>query len=574
MNRESIRLKLTAALCSLLPIWSHAQDISQIAKSDPLIITGAVGTQNTYHSSTNGYGYAAPWSSMFYANLNVRLYGMSMPFSISYSNTNWDYNYPYFSLSLSPSYKNWTGYIGQSSMNMSTYVMNMGFNGVGVEYADKRFRSGLFYGVLRKAINDDPTDPMARSPQMKRLGWGFKVGYGSSSHFLDLYLLRAYDCPSSVDEHWRSRLGAPQENIVVGVRGGTAPFRWLSFTANAAVSAFNTDKDAPKISTEDTQKFETLFTTRYSSLARFAGDVSANLNLGAFNASLSYRMIQPDYTSLGTYYMSNNYHSLGITLSTSLLNRIALSATFNGQKDNLTKKQLYTTKGYVYGVYASTRLDQHLSLSAGFNGYLQDQGDGTMVVTDSSRVHRVMSSLTFSPSWMTSTENFDHMVTLSTAYTSNKDLNDFSNGESDVKSLSLGLGYDIGVKPWGVNFILSANHQESKGYKSKYRSDIGSLGVSRSFLKEKNLNLSLTGSLCYNEVVGQSKSLSMGGNMSCGFTVKDVHVFSAQASLYKYGDVNLSKVRSGLDDTDVSVSLSYVYTFTLLDMKRKAEKKQ
>ena len=50
---------------------AQAQDISSIAKSDPLIITGAVGTQNTYYYSSLGYGYASPLSNMVYLNMNV-----------------------------------------------------------------------------------------------------------------------------------------------------------------------------------------------------------------------------------------------------------------------------------------------------------------------------------------------------------------------------------------------------------------------------------------------------------------------------------------------------------------------
>lgn len=560
-------------LCGWTTPPLHAQDISQIAQSDPLIITGAVGTQNTYHYSSAGNGYASPFSSMFYANLNVSVYGFNMPFSISYSNSNWEYNYPHFTLSLTPQYKNWTGYIGQSSMNMSSYVMNMGFNGIGVEYQGERFRAGIFYGVLHKAINDDPTDPFARSPQMKRVGWGFKVGYGTSTNYIDLYLLRAYDQPNSIDERWRSRV-TPEENIVVGLKGGVMPTKWLSFTANAAVSAFNTDRTAPKIETDETQRFDKIFSTRYSSLARFAGDVGANVSLAGINASLIYRLIQPDYTSLGTYYMSNNYHSLGLTLSTVLFKRVALSATFSGQADNLTKRQLYTTNGYVYGAFASTRLGQHFNLSASYNGYLQNQSDGTAQVTDSTRVNRRMSSFTFTPSYNTESEHLGHTVSLSTAYTSNKDLNKYATGESDVKSLSLGLAYDLGVKAWEVNFMMSLNHQESRGYKTKYSSEIATLGASRSFLQQKNLTLSASCSLCYNEVEHQSKSLSMGGNLNCSYMLKEVHAFTAQACFNKYGDVNITKVRSHLDDTDISVSFSYAYTFSLLHIKSKATKQR
>ena len=67
-----------------------------------------------------------------------------------------------------------------------------------------------------------------------------------------------------------------------------------------------------------------------------------------YNSSISYRLVQPDYTSLGTYYMTNNYHSLGLTLGATLFNKVSLSGTFSGQADNLSDEQLYTTCGYVY----------------------------------------------------------------------------------------------------------------------------------------------------------------------------------------------------------------------------------
>ena len=125
-----------------------AQDISQIAKSDPLIITGSIGTNNTYFHSSAGLGYMSPLSNSFFANLNFNIYGFSMPFSIYFSNDNLNFSYPQFSFNLSPSYKNFTAHIGQSSMPFSQYVLNMSFNGVGLEWRDKQFRASAFYGVL------------------------------------------------------------------------------------------------------------------------------------------------------------------------------------------------------------------------------------------------------------------------------------------------------------------------------------------------------------------------------------------------------------------------------------------
>ena len=146
--------------CSLFTSSAVAQDISQIAKSDPLVITGAVGTQNTYYYSSVGDGYSSPLSNMLFVNMNISVYGFSMPFSLYYSNDNLSFNYPHLSFNLNPRYKNWTGYVGRGSMAFSQYVMDMSFNGLGVEYDDgKRWRFGAFYGQLRKAINEYKKHP-------------------------------------------------------------------------------------------------------------------------------------------------------------------------------------------------------------------------------------------------------------------------------------------------------------------------------------------------------------------------------------------------------------------------------
>ena len=543
--------------------------ISEIAKNDPLIITGAVGTQNTYYYSSVGNGYASPWNNVFYANLNVSVYGINMPFSLYYTNDNTSFNHPHFTFSFNPRYKNWTGSIGRSSMPFSNYVMNMSYNGVGVEYTDKKWRFGAFYGSLRSPINDNPSDPLARSPQYRRIGWGFKVGYGSGTNYIDLYMLRAYDRVGSIDEHWRSYV-SPQENLVIGLKGGIAPIKPLTLNFNVASSILSTDKQAQKVETDAADNWSGIFQARYSTLARFAGDVSANLVLPGITASAYYRMIQPDYNSLGTYYMANNYQSLGLTATTHLFKKVSLSANFSGQEDNLTNKQLYTTRGLVYSANASTRFG-NLNLNLGYNGYTQKQFDGTVKVNDTTRVNRLMQSLTFSPSYNIDGTSLTHSMSLSASYTENKDKNKFSTHVGDIKSLALGASYNLGVKDWEMDFTGNINHQTSKGLNNRYTSDVASLTASRSFLKDKSLSVSATLSLIYNEIQYQSKSLSIAGDMQVGYTLNQKHIFSLSAGISKYGDVNPTRTRSTLDATNVNVSFNYNYAFTLLEIKKKAK---
>lgn len=568
-------MRISALLIMLvLPSVMHAQNISEIANSDPLIITGAVGTQNTYHYFSSGDGYSSPLSNSVYANLNISLYGISMPFTFYYTNDNTSFTYPQISFNISPQYKNWTAHIGRSSTDFSQYILNEAWNGVGLEYNSDRWHVGAFYGTLRKAINDNPADPAARTPQYKRKVWGVKAGYGTSQNGVNIYVLRSWDCLKSVNEEWQDRL-SPEENILVGVRGCVTPFKWASLSANIATSVFSTDTRMQTIDDKEAQKWENVFDVRYSSLMRFAGDATLNLALPlGINTSISYRIVQPDYKSLGVSYMPNNYQSLGITAATTLFNRVSLSGTYSGQNDNLTNRQLYTTSGYIYSLNASSRLGRHFNISAGFNGYTQRQSDGTAHVTDTTRIDRQMTSFTLTPTYMTETDDFGHSVAVSANYTSNTDRNDYTAAinHSDVTTTALGLSYGLNVKPWGMDFGLSLSHQQTEGYDTKYRSEVATVSASRSFLEEKNLNVSASVNLCYNEIQRQSKSLSLGGDISVGYTLKKVHNISASAGFNKYGDVNVSKVRSDLDCTDISCSLNYSYSFTLLQIKRKAKK--
>ena len=586
MNRKHPRAYLLYYMCTMAALVSPAlwtgqgeasaqsltqNSIATIAKSDPLIITGAIGTQNTYYTSSMGGGYRSPWSNSFYANLDISLYGISMPFAFYYSNDNSSFSFPHFSFHIDPTYKNWRGHFGRSSMNLSSYIMNMSFNGIGLEYNGK-LRFGAFYGELRNAINDDPTDPNARKPQYRRLGWGFKLGYGAGLNYLDVCLLRAYDRLNSVDAYWQDRIN-PQENIAVAVRGGLGLTKWLTLNGNLAFTAFSSDTRAERVHSDNLDRWDKIFEARYTSLMRIAADVSANLNLKSINASVYYKMVQPDYTTLGLYYTSNNFQSLGINASTMLFGKVSLSANFSGQEDNITRNQLFTTRGFVYSANASSNLG-NLALTAGYSGYRQVQSDGKAHVNDTTRVNRLMHSFYFAPSYTIEGENANNIFSLSASYTQNKDLNIFATGESDVKCLALGLSHALNVKSIDMTFSTSLSHQQSDGYQTRYTSEVLSFGTGRSFLKDKQLNTSINVNLCYNKIQDMQKMLSLGVDFSANYTLAKVHNFTLGCGFNKYSDTNISADRSSMGTSEFTASLGYTYTFTLLEIKRKAEKRE
>lgn len=576
MSKRIHRAYIISILLALtMPVTLCAQTISQqtisnISKSDPLIITGAIGTSNHYYHST-GYQYASPFASSAWASMNISLYGISMPVALYYSNSEFNFNYPHIAFNLNPSYKNWQGYIGQSTMQFSNYIMNMSFNGFGVEYKGKKgVRFGAFYGRLRNAVNDDPESLDARLPQYRRTAWGFKVGYGSGSNNIDLYVMRAWDTESSVSEYWRSYI-SPEENLLVGLRGTTRLTKWLGLSANVATSLFTTDTRAQSVESPKLERWDKIFDAKYTSSMHFAGDVSANLSFKGFNSSIYYKMVQPDYKSMGATYMSNNYQSLGISMTGHLLRKISLGGNFSLQSDNLSGEQLYTNRGFIYSASAATRLGQ-VSLSARYSGYMQCQYDGTATVNDSTRVHRIMHSLggSASYSWQRG-DMLTHTLTLSGGYNQNKDLNEYATGKSDVKTISGAGTYTMRVEPWDTDFSGTLNHQQSIGYDRKYTSDILSLTVMRTFFEENQLFLSATLNVCYNRMEKMRENMSLGGDMQVGWTLNKVHTFSLSGGIARSNDVNISDNESMYNVTELNVGVNYTYTFSLLELKRKAK---
>ncbi len=556
------------------PLAQHsakAQSISQIANSDPLIITGVIGTMNTYNYSSTGY--SSPLSNSLYANMNINLYGFNMPFSFYWSNNNTSFSYPTYSFNISPKYKNWTLHVGQKTMSFSSYVFNLPFNGVGLEYNDRKLRFGAFYGSLRKAINDDPTDPTARNPQYSRYGWGVKMGYGNSRNYLDLYFFRAQDRMSSLHKEWRADLPA-EDNMVLGLKGRVSVKNFLTFSANVATSLHSNDMTAKKLIIKEFPKFDNIFHIRYSTLMRFAGDAQMSLNLGSVQAALSYKMIQPDYTSLGVSYISNNMHAAGISLSTRLFKTLALSANFSGQADNLSGEQLYTTKGFVYSANASTTIGSNLSINAGYNGYRQLMGDGAAMVTDTIRVDRIMHGVNAGINYSLPDQTNSQNVGLTVSYNANKDLNEYTNNlnHSDVTSIAAGLNYGINVAAWETDINTSYSFQQSEGYQSQYNSHVFSLGASRSLLKEKNLRLSANLSYCLNQIKGQSRNNSLSADISAGYTLKKEHNFTFSAGYYNYNDMSFVE-QMAYNSYDFNVSLNYTWNFTLIELKKKSKEK-
>ena len=255
---------ITLLIAIIAPLMSTiAQDIDQISKSDPLVISGAIGTNNTFYHSSNGMGYRSPFNNSIYANLNISIYGMNMPFAFYYVNNNTQFTYPQFSFGFSPSYRNWTVHIGRRWMNFSNYVYNLPFTGGGVEYRGRWVEFGAFYGTLNQAINDDPLADIVRTPQYRRTGMGIKAAIKYKDNSLAVMVFKGKDNLSSIREYWQDKID-PMENLAIGISGRFSLFKMISLSGNLYTSALTSDIRSSIITEEDLATYDKIYTTRHT----------------------------------------------------------------------------------------------------------------------------------------------------------------------------------------------------------------------------------------------------------------------------------------------------------------------
>ena len=643
-------------LCFLLllglPLTLKAQDSDRQTIVDPLTVSGTVGTQITSSWNNADLHYNSPFSTTVYADMTFNIYGISIPMSMNMINVSaeqFTFPKPTFTINFRPIWKKFTFHFGTSSMNFSNYTYNgISFDGVGMEYRGKKFRFGGFYGNFNHATTfrtelDDRNAIQFLSdsllglnnvayttfPQFKRKAYAAHVAVGSMRNYVDISLLHAEDDLNSLPPRWymldaysssvldtinRDSTMKGKENLALGVKGHFSFGKWVMFETNLGASLFTPDITRNEIVLEGEGDGVTLanniigkirksglYNVRYGSEVRFAGDALLNLNFSPVSTTLTYRFVQPDYTSLGANGFNQNSQTYGGNLTTSLFNYTAF-LTLNGhlQRDNMDKKQLFTNQVGSYTVSWNNSFGDNVNLSIMYNGVTQKQLDGMMVVPENVRINRITHSFDLSPSYTLSRDN-DHTFSLSFNLLENKNLNKQMEGFSyDVTTTSYGLGYDVRLK--GSRISLNANYEYSlsRSPGNNYNSHGLSGGPTYYIIKTDNLTLTGNGRLtmAYNvqksETRGLSDSdrqvldyltqragaeadtemtndLSVAARIGASLNYKDRHNASLFFSVSNYSD-NIIIGQHVAVNTDVRFQLQYSYSFASRLIKSKKHK--
>jgi hypothetical protein len=578
--------------------------------------------------------------------MTLNLYGISIPMSLNFINTNakqFAFSKPNFMMSFRPMWKGFTLYLGTNSLNFSNYTYNgISFNGAGLEYRGRVIRAGGFYGSLNRATTfnakiDDRDAIQYLSdellglnnvayttiPQFQRKAYAGHIAVGTMKNYVDISLFHAADDLNSLPTEWymcdmydttlylRDSVKG-KENLAMGLKGHFTIGKHVMFETNLGAGLFTPDiaRDEIVLEGDDAASANKiingvrksgLFNLRYGSEIRFAGDALLNLKFNPVNATFTYRIVQPNYISLGSNGFNPNTRTFGGNIFTSLFrNNAFLSLNGYLQRDNLDKKQKYTNQVFSYAAKWNNTFGDYVALGITYNGVLQKQFDGLLVVDENTRINYITHSLDVSPSYTLSLKD-DHTFSLNYCMTQNKNLNQLMEEMRyfDATTHSIGVGYEVYLSGPRLSVDANYDYSVSRSIGSAYKSHDFACGTKYNFIERDNLTLSGNARLvlAFNtqeeEVeltdserkvldylarrVGReatteiTNDLSVAARLGASLNYKDRHRASMYFAISNYSD-NIIIGQHVAVNTDVRFMLEYSYNFASRLIKSKKSK--
>ncbi len=481
----------------------QAQNNNPLKKSSSFL-RGNIGASSNFYSSNEAFYSRPSFSWNVNGNFVAKINQVTLPFSFvvnQYNNSNVS---PYIQGGISPTYKWIKMHLGYRYINFSPLTYGgQTFRGVGIELNPKQFRFAAFYGRLNKSFNEDTSAGRFRSPQYSRKGYGFKIGIGNPSRYLDLIYFHSKDDSTSASLLNPNRKNSfhAQENAVVGASFRLTMIKKLILAGDFAISGWIQDLSSSSKLTDSSNKglrefINTFLPGNRNTLARYGGQSSLSYYSRKFNSSFGYRRIQPKFKTFGTPYLLDDIETLTLTSYHSIAKgKFNINTNLSNQHDNLDKNNSAELQTQVASINANATLNQHLSLNVNYSGYKLNQKNGNNHLPDSLRLNdsvffkQRVTQINITPSYYFTKGNNLHFINGNVSLQSLKDKNFSKSIRSNSSNLSTSLNYTLSFIKQALSFTLGYLFSRYKQEANSYKSNGITFGTSSQLLKNKSLNI-------------------------------------------------------------------------------------
>ena len=545
-----------------------SQDFTKIKKKDLLKISGSLGTISTYY---NGPSERVPFFWQLQANLSITTPLLNIPISFVLNQQQKSFGYPkqpFNQYGLSPKYKAITLLLGYRTMQFSEFSLSGNqFFGLGLEVApkDKKFKYKCLIGRFSKAIFGDTIDVVLGAiPTFERRGWGNHLELGSASNNISVLLFKAKDDANSISSLYDSSVVfRPAENLIFGVTTKQKINKQLSFNAEIDWSAFTSNTRNPESVIPGFSYLNNLGSLFYANnTTTFNNAVSTNLKYAKKNLGLKfgYRRIAPEYKTMGSVYLNNDFEDLTSSLAYKLLkNKINLNLTGGLQRNNLSSDKVTEMLRKIYAVSANYLPNSKWNLNLQYSNFNASTQKTLVLVMDTSLVPlsiKNFAQITESAGLQVMFNNPSQKNIFTSFLSSNYQnakvsVDDTTTSDATFYNTSLGSSINwIKIKT-SFSLLLNANLNISE---SPNASTLGpSLVISKTFLKTP-INTNLSVSMLQSFINNQPLGLVTTGNFSANYRHKEKHSFSLSLVL-------ANRLKVNKRETEIITSLTYNYSF-------------
>lgn len=568
---KAVALGMFCSLSAMADISTTSQHLDDFSFKKGLTAHGGLTFNNEFYRGSDSLVSRDPYAYYLNGNLNLNLWGISMPFSFSYSNTQKTYTQPFNKFKLDPSYKWVHLLVGTNTIEMSPYTLSdHEFTGVGVELTPGNWKIAGMYGRLNKAIEYDPLEENYNTVAYKRYGYAGMVGYNSESGEYKATFFHGEDDQNSLHNYIPEEcVVLPQKNTAVSASVTQRFLKYFYVKGEYAFTLFNsnicTDEGAPV----ETKSFiDRVFHKHFSD--KYADAINAALGYQGkyWGLSFNFERITPYYSTLGGYYFNNDLMNYTIAPNVKLFEgKLSLSGNFGLQYNNLDDDKQQTTRRLVYSANAAYNSGKAFTTSLSFSNFstftkVRPTSYPYMTNSlDSLNFYQVSRSISSSSSLTFGSESLKDVLSLMLSYQCANMLSEEKmTSYSDYYSSNLSFNQQVAPLKMSWSCYGNFNYCDATGMENYYFGP-GAM-ISKPFFNDA-LSTSLSCTYNLNRVLGQEHGSLLNAALSACYTIKaanpklGAHSFSLNSGYTRF----LGAMASGDNQYEFLTTLAYRLSF-------------
>lgn len=481
-------------LLLLFTAITQAQDLEKVGTESPIKVNGSVAARGVAYGAEGIEERRKPFSYTFTGNLNFNFYDLELPFSFVYGDQERGFSQPFNQFGVSPRYGWATAHLGYRSMTLSQYTLaGHQFLGAGIELNPGKLRIAFMNGRFNRAVEEDTAQLGVQEPAYERTGFAGKIGFGSDENFVDLIALKAKDDPSSLKNQPIGSETLPGENLVLGATARITPAAGLSFDVDLGVSDYTRDVRADTIEiASEINELGGVIQPRASTAVYTAMTFAANYSFSGGGVRASYSRIDPDYRSMGAYYMSNDLESFTISPNFSAFDsKLSVNASFGWSHDNVQEKKNATTTRVSPSIDINWSPSSEFGVFAQLSSLITSQTAGNLPLNDTTRMDQQTPSLMLSPRYSMGDSAIGHSVTVTLLHTLLSDANSFTAQFTEYTTTSADAAYTLAFPANGLSLTATIGTSRLANLGGEFYTS----GASISGSKEVGQALNMSGAL-------------------------------------------------------------------------------